>query len=302
MKEHVLLFGKTRSLVGLLTEPDPSHKQSDVPAMLILNAGLLHRVGPNCLYVKLARCLAQHGFPVLRFDFSGIGDSLVDNSAISFAERALYEAREAMTLLTDKMKIQNFVPIGICTGADVAFALAVHDNRVVGAVSINGSLQDSDIDQETSRQIGTRIQFRYYRKQLFNPKSWSRFVTGKSNLWAILASTVNVLRPREHTTKKPSASIENMKTMGDLHDRGVNLLAIFSEGSSAWDLANFAFGGDAKKLTKFKNIQLEYVQRCDHVFTPLWSQDRLLHVVHQWACERMASSSQLASPNGPGPG
>ena len=77
MTEQVLLFGTNRCLVGMLTEPEKSQVPADLPAFILFNAGLLHRVGPNRLHVTLARRLARRGFPVLRFDFSGIGDSRV---------------------------------------------------------------------------------------------------------------------------------------------------------------------------------------------------------------------------------
>ena len=103
---------------------------------------------------------------------------------------------------------------------------------------------------------------------------------------SIRRSIVRLLWKRERTEETPSGPHEAMKVLGDLDNRGVHLLAIFSEGSIAWDLANFAFGGAANKLANFENIQLEYVRRCDHVFTPLWSQEHLLLVVEQWACAR----------------
>ena len=42
---------------------------------VFLSAGLLHRVGPHGLHVRLARELAQMGFSSLRVDLAGTGDS-----------------------------------------------------------------------------------------------------------------------------------------------------------------------------------------------------------------------------------
>ncbi len=71
MKESAFKFGKYESLVGIISDPfvDPNNR----PAVIILNSGLLHGVGPNCLHVKIARKLASVGFVVLRFDLFGIG-------------------------------------------------------------------------------------------------------------------------------------------------------------------------------------------------------------------------------------
>ncbi len=77
MKEHALLLGKDRSLVGILTENGDADfpGKNELTGVLLLNAGLIHHIGPSRIYVKIARMLASMGFIVLRFDFSGIGDS-----------------------------------------------------------------------------------------------------------------------------------------------------------------------------------------------------------------------------------
>jgi hypothetical protein len=72
MNEEAVLIGG--SLVGILSRP-PAGVDPAMPGVLLLNAGRIHRVGPNRLYVAIARRLAAMGFAVCRFDLSGIGDS-----------------------------------------------------------------------------------------------------------------------------------------------------------------------------------------------------------------------------------
>ena len=77
MRERAVRFGKTAKLVGIVAEPNPTEQSgTDKPAVLMLNSGILHRVGACRLHVKLARSLASEGHTVLRFDFSGIGDMI----------------------------------------------------------------------------------------------------------------------------------------------------------------------------------------------------------------------------------
>jgi alpha/beta superfamily hydrolase len=75
MKETAIRFGKFDTLIGVITEPD-TPAQDNRPIIILSNAGLIHRIGPNRIYVKLARLLAEDGYCVLRFDLSGVGDSL----------------------------------------------------------------------------------------------------------------------------------------------------------------------------------------------------------------------------------
>ena len=73
--EEPVLLGKSGSLAGIITDPPAHAREASRPAVILLNAGLVHRVGPGRLYVRLSRRLAAHGFVVVRFDLSGIGDS-----------------------------------------------------------------------------------------------------------------------------------------------------------------------------------------------------------------------------------
>src|SRR5262249_32019788 len=63
-----------RPLFGVLTGPagggDPTR-----PLILFLNAGAVHRVGPNRMYVTLARAFAERGLTSARIDLGGLGDS-----------------------------------------------------------------------------------------------------------------------------------------------------------------------------------------------------------------------------------
>ena len=73
-REMTVLMGRHKSLVGTLPIVAISAVTAP-PTVVLLNAGIVHRVGPNRMHVLLARALAAAGIPSLRFDMSGIGDS-----------------------------------------------------------------------------------------------------------------------------------------------------------------------------------------------------------------------------------
>jgi len=74
MQERVVQFGPDRGLVGILTLPDAG-AEVDAPHVVLLNSGIIHRVGSSRLHVDLARALSSVGVAAFRFDLSGIGDS-----------------------------------------------------------------------------------------------------------------------------------------------------------------------------------------------------------------------------------
>jgi hypothetical protein len=76
LTEEPLQFGEGGRLFGILTLPSmPPRNAQELPVFVFLSAGLLHRVGPYRLHVRLVRALAQMGFSSLRVDLAGTGDS-----------------------------------------------------------------------------------------------------------------------------------------------------------------------------------------------------------------------------------
>ena len=75
-EERAVLIGAQPGMVGVETRPlgNDGGERAAVAAIL-LGAGLVHRVGPNRLTVRLARRLAARGIASVRFDHRGIGDS-----------------------------------------------------------------------------------------------------------------------------------------------------------------------------------------------------------------------------------
>ncbi len=286
MTEKVVLFGKDKSLVGIVTEPTSGTSSNNFPAIIILNAGLLHRIGPNRLHVAIARKMATAGFFVLRFDFSGIGDSSVRDDNIPFEKSSISETQEAMDYLNSARNIEKFILIGICSGANVAFKTACRDPRVLGLVGINGFYLDGQEHGKLERFIEQSVRSRYYRKHLLNFRSWWRVLTGESNLQSIirflLTKTKNLLTRIEQVVSKISSSQEwNL-----LAEHGTDIFLIYSEGSSALDAFRLTIERNLSELESPRNLGVEVIKHSDHVFTLLWSQSFLVHLIQQWAQDR----------------
>jgi pimeloyl-ACP methyl ester carboxylesterase len=138
VREKVSLFGPEGALLGIVTPPAPGANGHDGrTGVVILNSGVLHRIGPHRLTVKLARRLARAAFPVLRFDQSGVGDSRFQAATDSYDALAIRETRAAMDHLAAAAGVQRFVLAGLCSGADTSFATALEDERVVGVLLLD---------------------------------------------------------------------------------------------------------------------------------------------------------------------
>ena len=134
--EEVMHFGNDNNLVGILSKPLEVIAQA--PLLIIVNAGVLHRVGPCRFSVKLARELASQGFTVFRFDYSGVGDSGFSALGHDLQENHTAELIQAMDALENYLGADRFVIHGLCSGARDAFHAAVSDKRVVGVSQVDG--------------------------------------------------------------------------------------------------------------------------------------------------------------------
>lgn len=136
MRERAASFGRSQNLIGIVSEPDRAPAEG-APHVLILNSGLLHKVGPFRLSVDVARSLAVAGFRVMRFDLSGLGDSKM-RIAKEGEDLPVSDVKDAMDHLRDEYGARRFVLMGLCSGSDNSHRASVADTRVVGAVHLDG--------------------------------------------------------------------------------------------------------------------------------------------------------------------
>jgi len=276
VKETALLFGPGKSLVGVITDPPSETRRAERPAVVLLNAGLLHRVGPNRLYVRLARRLAASGLVVARFDLSGVGDSRPAGERSGFAERAVAETRACIDLLAATRGARRFVVGGLCSGADHALLAAGEDARIVGVALLEPVSAPS-----TAQVIDS------YRDRLLRPTSWVRLLTGRSEAWTILARRLRArLGPRPRAAARPPAPPSDEGSPGyrmrRFAERGGALCLVYSAGNPAHYhyrtvLRRQLDGVPADRL------RVEVIGETDHVFTPLASQARLIDALCDWA-------------------
>jgi pimeloyl-ACP methyl ester carboxylesterase len=133
-REVILTFGPTATNVGVLSLVDAPAPEAGV---VLLNPGLIHRIGNGRLNVRLARVLAAHGVPSLRFDFSGIGDSVRRTDRPRSLESAVEEVEAAIALLRERAGVSRVVLYGLCGGADVAEVAALSSPHVSGLVLVD---------------------------------------------------------------------------------------------------------------------------------------------------------------------
>jgi alpha/beta superfamily hydrolase len=282
MNESAFVFGPRKSLVGILTEP-PAGAHRENLGVVLFNAGVLHRTGPARIHVALARELAALGVTVLRFDFSGIGDSpRAEGATHSFVEQALADAGEALDHLSSR-GIDRFVTFGICSGADMAIRTASRDARIVGVATVDGY----NIPTPWSMLLNAR-------RQVFKLRSWVRLLSGRSLVLTAVKATAMTQQSAE-TSIFPSyrAFVAALRT---LVERRSPVLLGFSGGSSSWHHFNHGLRGKVPFWPNGKHIQAVHLHDTDHTFTLLNNQRRFVTLVRDWVIDSVLASTRARVP------
>ena len=130
-EERSFLFGPEPGLVGTLCIPSVADAQGIV-GVVLFNAGVVHRIGPHRINVRLARKLAAAGISSLRFDLSGQGDSARAKGDKGYDQQAIADLRAAMDSFSRETGIAKFALFGFCSGGYHGYPTSLVDKRVLG--------------------------------------------------------------------------------------------------------------------------------------------------------------------------
>ena len=282
--ETVQTFGTSARLVGILTDAEGSARAASRPAVVLLNSGLLHRVGPNRLYVLIARALAAAGHDCFRFDFSGIGDSSVRTDALPVEESGIAETKEAMNLLEEQRGHRRFILAGICSGGYFSFRTARRDERVAGLVLLNVRGHLGNDNAEEQRVLEERAMRLHYRRIAFarsyRLKNILKVMRGQFDLRGALRS---LSRRQGGDGDGSDPTPTDTSALDRLCERGVRILNIYSEGDWSLDYLTACFGDNMADRLSQPGSRFELLYGVNHIFSLLWSQDHLLAMLSDWA-------------------
>jgi pimeloyl-ACP methyl ester carboxylesterase len=288
--EQTLLLGQSKGLVGVITPPlppaDGAPAREDPPFVLILNAGIIHRVGPNRLHVSLARALSADGFPVLRVDLSGLGDSAAREDGSAPLEATMADIRDIIDTLQATRQVKRVVLMGLCSGADHSVIYAASDPRVVGV-----ALLDPSIPRTTGYYV------KHYSARVLSLRTWKNVALGRHPLWRLLkkrrAPEPPVVgeggEPADMASARPAVTLEHPEVRAFLENaygralaNGAQFLAVLTSDRER----QHNYRGqleDAFPSLDFKGrLLIEYFDRCDHTFSTLASQAKLVGLVSRW--------------------
>jgi pimeloyl-ACP methyl ester carboxylesterase len=285
VSEQAILFGERQSLVGIITQPATRSAAEDL-AFVILNTGIVHRVGDHRMFVTMSRLLARAGHTVLRFDFSGIGDSDPRIDKRSPLESSMADIREALNWLKENRQLSRIVLVGLCSGADHAVLYGHTDPRVVGLVLMDPTIPAT-----------TRYYLHHITRQRKQLRNWINLVTGRSQLIKIVMEQTYRFAQRKRPS--PEITLQNLRfhpSLAEIYGNSVNIgiriLAIFTQEPMRQTYRDQIF--DAFPNIQFRDqLSVEFFGDSDHTFSKGKDRDRLMELILKWV-----RSSTLLKPFG----
>jgi alpha-beta hydrolase superfamily lysophospholipase len=305
--ERPVQFGPGGKLFGILAAPPPEAARTDLPAIIMLNAGTVHRVGSHRLYVPLARQWAQLGFNVLRVDLSGIGDSPVPDGCVenlTYPRDGLDDVRAAMDRLTELTGIRRFVVAGLCSGGDIAFQLGFKEPRVAGAIMMNPrTFCVNDLSMVDSYERA-----RWYQHSMKSSDKWAKLVRGEVNITRALrlaapkvrdlvlrrarqavTSVMAVVRPNTAAAQeRRETDVPNcLRTMAE---RGVDTYLFVTEHDPGVDYVDANYATTMQALVSVPGFRRTDVKGTDHTFTARWAQEKVAAMLTEHLTQRFLTA------------
>jgi pimeloyl-ACP methyl ester carboxylesterase len=273
-KEQVALLGRDSSLVSIIARPATA-AVGDRPVVVILNTGIIHRVGHHRMYVTMARALAAAGHTVVRFDFNGIGDSPPAKDRMQPLAACVEQIGDVIDSIARTYHTKSYILVGLCSGADHAVLHAFKDERVVGLVLMDPTLPPT-----------LRYYFHYLLQRLTRASSWLSVATGNSGLLRMVTTHMARLLKAEGKTPE-TLTLQNLQFSPHLAQsyraaaqRRVKMLAVFTCVSPRHTYPHQML--DAFPETGRGGLRLEYFPESDHQFSPPQARARLQRVIADW--------------------
>jgi pimeloyl-ACP methyl ester carboxylesterase len=273
--EEACVFAAAVPLFGIETRRRDADDRART--IVLLNSGAVHRIGPNRLYVTLAREWATLGYRVIRLDVSGTGDSGVlptRRVADPYSSAHPDDVRQLVARLRTETPAMHLTLAGLCSGAYLSFTAARLGVPVERIVMINPlTFYWHDGDTLENLPVGHFAEVGYYASAMRDAVRWRRLLSGRSNLTSVVAmvareSLRQVRNVVEHVLQTSAPGGDDLA--GDLTrmvERGLSAAFVFSEADPGRRLLEAQAGDTTRQLLQRRLIVMPLIAGADHTFS-----------------------------------
>lgn len=181
--------------------------------LLIVTGGNELRSGPFGSHAELADKVATAGFPVMRYDRRGVGDSSGSNA--TFADSGDDIAAALQAFRAQVRGIKHIVAYGNC---DAASALMLAQGKDCDALVLANpwtfepeAEPEPPAAEEPQPQMTPAAIRRHYLRRLTDPKALLRLLTGKVKVGQLAGSLVEAVKPAPPPSSLAQGMAEGLK-------------------------------------------------------------------------------------------
>lgn len=294
MKELALTLNcEGAELSAILHDPENGARTG----VLVVVGGPQYRIGSHRSFVLLARHLCGAGWPVLRFDYRGMGDS---EGKLAGFEEIDQDIASAAALMFERLPdLNSLVIYGLCDAASAALLYSARDPRVGGLVLLNPWVRT-----ETSH--ATAMVRHYYGAKFLDRKFWRKVVTGQVALGDSVRGLLDNLSgsvrraPAADAAQQPFP--ERMREALEKFD-GETLLVLSGQDLTADEFRDLTRKDPRwSRLVAATSVSCFQLPDATHTFSSAHWRDQVAREIQSWLTRHFASpdTDKVGSESGTG--
>jgi exosortase A-associated hydrolase 1 len=218
--------------------------------VLMVVGGSQTRIGSHRMYERLAKRLAEAGFPCLRFDRRGVGDS--EGSDPDWRGSGPDIAAAAGAFRREQPQLERLVGFGLCDGAS---ALAFHGKAagVTELILVNPWL----IEPQTGTPPPAAVKA-HYRRRLTSLEGWKKLLSGSISFGKLAKGLRTV------ATARPSSLAEEVAAALERGGLPVELILASRDGTAI--AAEAEWNSDSFQRVRRANPTPQRIDSDSHTF------------------------------------
>jgi dienelactone hydrolase len=273
--ERPVILAAPRQVFAIVTEPLRAEVRRR--GVILLNAGATYHIGPNRMYVSLARRWARRGYVVMRMDLTGLGDSTVALQGAGcevFPHTAIDDIGAAIEFMQLHYGVNDVTLGGLCAGAyhslrAAAAALPVSRILMVNPLHFH---ERPGITQQDLQWLGFVHNPHLYLRQAMPDGFWKTLRSGRLDVRQIsrlYARHALILGQRSGRRLARLAHVRLQSDLGleleRIAARGVDMVFIFGRGEPGLGILKNEAGQSLKRLGLRCRIHVQ--DGADHIFS-----------------------------------
>jgi exosortase A-associated hydrolase 1 len=273
------------ALIGIVTVPASMRGIG----VVIVVGGPQYRVGSHRQFVQLARSLAREGYPAMRFDYRGMGDS--EGTARSFEDVSEDIDAAIAAFRRECPDVRKIVLWGLCDAASAALLFV--DSAGSGAVA--GLVLANPWARGEATLAKAQVKH-YYAIRLLQRQFWAKLLHGEVRMLdaarGLSAAVRNALRAKDGSGKGQRSFRERMAS-GLSAFRGPVLLVMSGRDLTAREFEEHARADpEWRGLLAAGRVDRCEIEEADHTFSDPRSRSEVEAATVRWLRQRLDGAAQ----------